>query len=213
MSFKFNLNFLKGQKLGKKLIISFLILAGIAAAIGIVGISGILNTNDAWQNAKDQGLDIREIADHLEISLLNGRRAEKDFLLNYKAIGIEEAEKKYITGRFSKAMDNGNQSIESLNQAAVKNNNHKNIKQTEELADHLKNYNDGMLGVVEVIKSIGYKELYSYKHKIVFCLLVYPCHAPPVIKCSSELQSIEPFHFGLRLISFIFETVVALQSK
>lgn len=82
--------------LARKMLLAFGILFALAVFIAIVTISGANRTQAAYENALVQGVEVRNLSDTLIISLLQARRAEKNFLLRWESEGFDTAYTNYV---------------------------------------------------------------------------------------------------------------------
>lgn len=82
--------------LSRKLLIAFGTLFVFALIIAIITLSGLNRTTAAYEDAFAQGIQVRSISDHLQISLLQARQAEKNFLLRWQSEGFTSAYTNYV---------------------------------------------------------------------------------------------------------------------
>lgn len=82
--------------LARKMALAFGALFGFAAIIAIITLEGSNRTQAAYEDALAQGVQVRSLSDHLSISLLQARRAEKNFLLRWQSEGFETAYTNYV---------------------------------------------------------------------------------------------------------------------
>jgi len=81
--------------LARKLLLAFGALFAFAAVIAIVTLNGLSETQAAYENALAQGVEIRQLSDNLQASLLQARTNEKNFLLNWRQEGFYTAQRNY----------------------------------------------------------------------------------------------------------------------
>ncbi len=85
-------------KLGGKLIVTFFVIILFTIVVSIVA----LVAQNQIQNSVTQLInidgEIANLSQQSEISMLEARRSEKDYLLRYKDLGFEEARAAYVTG-------------------------------------------------------------------------------------------------------------------
>ena len=70
------------------------VLALLTGAAGALGLHRVANR---LKGAIDHGLKIERLANQVEVSLLQARRREKDFLLRWRSEGVEQARSTYVT--------------------------------------------------------------------------------------------------------------------
>jgi putative methionine-R-sulfoxide reductase with GAF domain len=83
-------------KIGSKLALGFGLLGVLALAMAVVGQVGSRNVQNAFETATDRGAAIERLAKTIETELLQARRHEKDFLLNWEGDGFQAAYDRYI---------------------------------------------------------------------------------------------------------------------
>ncbi len=88
--------FWAGLSLSRKLLLAFGVLFVLAVIIAIVTLRGLNRTGAFYEEAITQGEEIRNVSDHLTISLLQARRAEKNFLLRWREEGFDTAYTNYV---------------------------------------------------------------------------------------------------------------------
>lgn len=82
--------------LPRKLLLAFGVLFASALVIAIVTLIGSNRTVAAYEDALSQGIEVRSLSDKLTISLLQARRAEKNFLLRWQSEGFDTAYANYV---------------------------------------------------------------------------------------------------------------------
>jgi GAF domain-containing protein/HAMP domain-containing protein len=82
--------------LARKLLLAFGALFVFTIVIAIVALNGLNDTQNAYEEALAQGVEIRRISEQLETSLLQARANEKDFLLRWRKEGYFTARKNYV---------------------------------------------------------------------------------------------------------------------
>lgn len=82
--------------LSRKLLIAFGTLFVFALTIAIITLSGLNRTTAAYEDALAQGIQVHSISDHLQISLLQARQAEKNFLVRWRSEGFTSAYANYV---------------------------------------------------------------------------------------------------------------------
>ena len=85
-----------GLSLSRKMLIAFGSLFLLAILIAAITLSGANRTEQAYDEALAQGVEVRSLSDKLTISLLQARRAEKNFLLRWQSEGFDTAYSNYI---------------------------------------------------------------------------------------------------------------------
>jgi signal transduction histidine kinase len=83
-------------KLGAKLAFGFSLLGILAIITAVIGQVGSKNIQNAFQTAVDRGDAIERLGKKIETQLLQARRHEKDFLLQWKEIGFQVAYDRHI---------------------------------------------------------------------------------------------------------------------
>ena len=81
---------------GRKLGAGFSAMVFLALVVGVVGLVAMNTVSQEVQNSTVQ-VDLSDLADEIQINLLEGRKVFRDFLLSYQKEGIEQAKKEYIT--------------------------------------------------------------------------------------------------------------------
>lgn len=102
-----------GLSLARKMALAFGSLFGFAIIIAIITLVGSNRTQSAYKDALAQGVQVRNLSDHLSISLLQARRAEKNFLLRWQSEGFENAYTNYVP-TFSQEVSNARKDIGQL---------------------------------------------------------------------------------------------------
>lgn len=82
--------------LPRKMLLAFGVLFIVALLIAVITLSGSNRTQAAYEDAISQGIEVRGISDHMLISFLQARRAEKNFLLRWQSEGFDTAYTNYI---------------------------------------------------------------------------------------------------------------------
>ncbi|HMV29640.1 MAG TPA: GAF domain-containing protein, partial [Anaerolineales bacterium] len=82
--------------LSRKILLAFSVLFISNVIIAIITLQGMNRTQTAFEHAITQGLEIHALSDHLTISFLQARRAEKNFLLRWREEGFDTAYANYI---------------------------------------------------------------------------------------------------------------------
>ena len=102
-----------GLSLARKMALAFGSLFGFAIIIAIITLVGSNRTQSAYKDALAQGVQVRSLSDHLSISLLQARRAEKNFLLRWQSEGFENAYTNYVP-TFSQEVSDARKDIGQL---------------------------------------------------------------------------------------------------
>jgi PAS domain S-box-containing protein len=79
-----------------KLIAGFGFLLLLVLAVAATGLLGLHSVQKFYQSAIEQGLEKERLAEEMSVSLLEARRAEKEFLLTWQSLGFEQAYSKHI---------------------------------------------------------------------------------------------------------------------
>ncbi len=140
-----------GKKLGLGLVVVFV----FAILIGITGIIGIQRTNATWEEAFDSGVTIEIAAHKFDIALLGARRAEKDFLLRYKRLGIAEAKQEYIDTKLAGHIQKMQEESETIKRIEVSSGHKENVARVVRLEGLVQLYQDGMRKAVDMIVEMG----------------------------------------------------------
>jgi len=82
--------------LSRKMLLAFGALFVLALLIAFVTLSGSNRTQASYDNALTQGIQVRTLSDNMVISLLQARRAEKNFLLRWQTEGFDTAYTNYV---------------------------------------------------------------------------------------------------------------------
>lgn len=82
--------------LSRKLLISFSILFVFTAIIAFITLSGLNRVTASYEDALAQGIEVRRSSDQMIVSLLQARRAEKNFLLRWQTEGFGTAYTNYV---------------------------------------------------------------------------------------------------------------------
>jgi HAMP domain-containing protein len=85
-----------GYNLRNKLLVAFGVLFAFGMVIAASGIWGLNRVQNSYKNALTGGIEIQNHSDHLNSELLDARRREKDFLLNWKTEGYAAAYASYV---------------------------------------------------------------------------------------------------------------------
>ncbi len=83
--------------LARKILLAFGVLFLLAVILAVVILSGLNRTTAAYEDALAQGIQVRRLSDQLTISVLQARRAEKNFILRWQGEGIYTAYENYVT--------------------------------------------------------------------------------------------------------------------
>jgi len=82
--------------LARKLLLAFGALFAFGLVIAASGLWGLNRVQNAYENALTGGVEIQNRSDHLSNALLEARRREKDFLLNWQTEGYDLAFSNYV---------------------------------------------------------------------------------------------------------------------
>ncbi|MBK9210877.1 MAG: hypothetical protein IPL71_22380 [Anaerolineales bacterium] len=82
--------------LAQKLLLSFGTVFVFAVIIAVFTLSGSNRTSAAYEDAFSKGITVRRLSDHLKSTLLQARRAEKNFLLRWREEGYQTAYTNYV---------------------------------------------------------------------------------------------------------------------
>ncbi len=82
--------------LSRKMLLAFGALLAFTVLLAFVTIAGSNRTQASYDNALAQGIEVRRLSDNVTISLLQARRAEKNFLLRWQTEGFNTAYTNYI---------------------------------------------------------------------------------------------------------------------
>lgn len=91
-----NFGFWGDLPLSRKLLISFSILFFFAVVIAFITLSGLNRVTASYEDALAQGIQVRRSSDQMIVSLLQARRAEKNFLLRWQTEGFGTAYTNYV---------------------------------------------------------------------------------------------------------------------
>ncbi len=91
-----NYGFWGSLSLSRKLLISFSILFFFTLIIAVITLSGLNRVTASYEDAFAQGIEVRRSSDHMIVSLLQARRAEKNFLLRWQSEGFGTAYTNYV---------------------------------------------------------------------------------------------------------------------
>ncbi|MEA1929253.1 MAG: hypothetical protein U9N73_13685, partial [Candidatus Auribacterota bacterium] len=130
--------------IGKKLGLGLLVVLIFTIFIGITGIVAIQRTNTTWEEAFDSGVAIEIAANKFEIGLLGARRAEKDFLLRHKRLGIAAAKKEYIDTKFARQIEIMRAEAEVIKRIEGVEGHRDDVARVERLEGLVQLYQDGM---------------------------------------------------------------------
>jgi putative methionine-R-sulfoxide reductase with GAF domain len=83
--------------LARKILLAFGVLFLLTGILAVVILSGLNRTTAAYEDALAQGIQVRRLSDQLTISVLQARRAEKNFILRWQKEGIYTAYENYVT--------------------------------------------------------------------------------------------------------------------
>lgn len=103
--------------LSRKMLLAFGVLFVLALLIAVVTLAGSNRTQASYDNALVQGIEVRNVSDRLVISLLQARRAEKNFLLRWQTEGFDTAYANYVP-TFSQEVSAARKDISQLAQFA-----------------------------------------------------------------------------------------------
>ncbi len=84
-------------RLPLKLMLAFSVVFVFALLIAGITLWGMQQVTTAYEDTLTQGVEIRSISDHLTSSLLQARRAEKNFILRWQSEGFYTAYENYVT--------------------------------------------------------------------------------------------------------------------
>src|SRR5688572_19631788 len=79
-----------------KLIAGFGFLLVLVLAVAATGLLGLHSVQKFYQSAIEQGVERERLAEEMESSLMEARRAEREFLLSWESLGFEAAYVKHI---------------------------------------------------------------------------------------------------------------------
>ncbi|HVJ15556.1 MAG TPA: HAMP domain-containing protein, partial [Polyangiaceae bacterium] len=80
----------------RKLIAGFGFLLLLVLAVAATGLLGLHSVQHFYQSAIEHGLEKERLAEEMSTSLMEARRAEKEFLLGWQVVGFQEAYGKHI---------------------------------------------------------------------------------------------------------------------
>lgn len=89
-------DFWSNLSLSRKLLISFSFLFFFTVVIAFITLAGLNSVTNSYEDALAQGIQVRRSSDHLIVSLLQARRAEKNFLLRWQTEGFGTAYTNYV---------------------------------------------------------------------------------------------------------------------
>jgi len=141
---------------GKKLGLGLVMVLVFTILIGITGVVAIQRTNATWEEAFDSGVTIELAANKFEIGLVGARRAEKDFLLRNKQLGIAAAKQKYIEIKLAghiKKMQEAAEKIKKIEASAL---HQDDVAEVESLEGLIQSYQDGLRKAVGMIVEMGF---------------------------------------------------------
>jgi len=141
---------------GKKLGLGLVMVLVFTILIGITGVVAIQRTNATWEEAFDSGVTIELAANKFEMGLLGARRAEKDFLLRYKRLGIAETKKEYIDTKFARQFKAMRDEVEVIKRIESAEGHRDDVARVERLDGMVKSYQAGMSKAVGMIVEMGF---------------------------------------------------------
>lgn len=141
----------------RKLVVGFSVIILMTLAVGAVGIFALTTVKNSVDQAIVLDNEVETSAAKIDAAMLNARRYEKDFFLDYPEIGIEAAKVEYIP-LFSAEIDKIEQ-IVAQGAALEREQGHEDdALQFEEIAAYAKTYETGFLETVSKIEERGFSD-------------------------------------------------------
>ncbi len=145
------LNMFFNRRIGIKLGVSFFAMIIIAVLVGVAGVIGINAVQEVVQDAIDYGFRMQDLATEAESSMLEARRREKDFLLRYREMGLEQAYNDYIP-----LWQASVEKLKGLIQNVIDMERHQaDADERREVLNTVSEYETGFLKVVDLVQQRG----------------------------------------------------------
>jgi methyl-accepting chemotaxis protein len=84
------------KTIGRKLIVGFGVMLLLVFLAGAIGNNSINSINTTVENALNVEFEISSLASEANVAMLSAQRQEKDYLLRYSILGLEEARAQYV---------------------------------------------------------------------------------------------------------------------
>lgn len=144
----------KGLTVSWKLTLGFGAVILLAVVIGIIGLVALRSVSNIANTVMTEEAQVALLTDQLSLNLLEARRHEKDFLLSYHELGIEEAKTEYIT-----AVQTDIDSLHTDINTLISIDSHgQDVDTYQEVKINLDGYEKDLLQVVDLVEKRGYTD-------------------------------------------------------
>ena len=138
--------------IGRKLGVSFTSLIALTILIGVVALIGIYSIGSSVTQLVDVAQAQLAAAHDIQVNLLEARRNEKDFLLRYKDLGLEEARQQYVTAVQS-YVSSVQKDVNDLRNILTTD---EEINNLDQISQAIMQYETEFLAVVDLIEEKGF---------------------------------------------------------
>ncbi len=145
------------MKISKKLYLSLFVMTFFAVIIGLIGYLALNQTEKRCETSMEDITNVAEVASMIHINILKTLHTEKDYLLNYKKLGLKEAKQKFVTNGFIPLIEKTLQLTEKAKVQEAKHRHADDIERINNLVHELNNYSLLFNQAIEKIHQKGYE--------------------------------------------------------
>ena len=141
--------------IGRKLTIGFTVVLLITAIVGAIGLVGMASIRTTLQNAVDTDFFIQTLTAQAAIEMLEARRAEKDYMLNFDTLGLAEARAQYVDGGVFIHTENLRMLLSEISTIEGQLDHPEDVGTLESLLTAVGDYESGFMTAIEYIELKG----------------------------------------------------------